>query len=240
VRVVADADQSPSSALQLTDAELERELRRIEDQAAALRAELARRGKPPQQGHPLGALTTAPATQPADPEPALKTYHNANEILRDLPVELRPGAAPGKEWDKYNVEKVRTWLSRDPVGHPFDGTLRLRGISVQDAHRTGAKLWHIRLAFEPWDFKYGNMLITQEIRGRAAGEFPIGLVGDEQVARRAEKLKEGNTMRVVGTIHNISLQHLGDGRYTITIHLTQATTLSGGLFPPPASQPAGR
>jgi hypothetical protein len=77
------------------------------------------------------------------------------------------------------------------------------------------------------------------MRKSSLGEA-VTLVGDEEVARRAERLKSGSTMRVIGRISSISLHRRIDDRYILTIYLNESKTLSGGLFPPAATQPDGR
>lgn len=127
-------------------------------------------------------------------------------ILKELPPDLDPQK---KDWEQYDWPKVTEWLKQEPIGKPFEAVLILSEISV-DRNRYAADPsygWSATLRFRTFDFRLGKRTFRQEIR-----LDPMKYSGDEDFARRMEKVNTGRKVKVKGKIRSVTVGSIPGGK----------------------------
>lgn len=197
-----DQAQREKAGLSAQVAMLQKELADLRAEVAELRSQLAaaQSPAPPAPDTPPVQQTDE---QPAPPEPDAKsspvqTYTSAQDILRNLPPDLKPNARTG--WDEFTLPKVRRWLDGAALSAPYDGREIIANVVV-GANPTrqfdpSAAEYVVNVHFESRPFNYVGGDLKHNV-------YALKYYGSEDFARRAKAVKPGSPVRVTGTISGV-------------------------------------
>ena len=132
--VVGSITLLTSMALARDPPEASGELGRLQQQVRVLQAQLdMARAEATKLRKENAALQEAlKAAKEATPEEVndIKTYKSVDEILLELPEEMRPD--PRKGWENvYQVQQVNNWLSKVPVGNLYQASKVIEKVNQQ-------------------------------------------------------------------------------------------------------------
>jgi len=211
---VCQAEETDLAAANARIAELEAQVRQLEAQLVMLKAELKDTKVEADQARARAAEAAADA-EASDAE-EVKTYSSLEDVLREMPRELRPDERGG--WSKYKQPEVNEWYRTHPVGHNFKRRAKVTAVRVNRTFGADAdsnRAWTVRVYFEADKCQFEGMSFGDGIDG-------ITLYGDADFAKSAEAFKEGTSVQVTGKIDRLhALVGLQNGQ-TVVFFLSDA------------------
>lgn len=231
--LVSASGQAPPAASPSDEAtKLQQQVRTLQAQLDLANARIAKLQA--ENAELKQALATLKEPTPEEAN-GIKTYKSVDEILLEMPAELRPKANVGWE-NNFALKDAQDWVSTVPVGHKYEATRAITKVLVQPQWSTAKeRVWKITvwLDSEPIRFQGLNLRETYSNAG-----FTFSTT-DAAYAERVEKLIRGNTRVVVtGTIHslNLSLNQYPGRQVLISLNDWQIKTRSLTLPPPPTEE----
>ncbi len=209
------AEQSDLEAANKRVAELEAEVRLLAAQVKMLQAELAAAKTAASEAEARAEQAEAAAGAVAEDGP--KTFASLQDILRELPKDLRPEQRGG--WSKYKQPLVSEWFKTHPIGHRMERRLKITSVQLtrtpfQDLD--SGRAWKAQVFFERQNCQFEGMSFTEGIESQI-------LYGDSDFAKRVESVKSGINVRVTGNIDRVeTLQGLVN-KAQVTFHLSDCT-----------------
>ena len=177
---------------------LRRENAELRARVALLEAELA------SMREQLAAATTQPAGDGAAArgvdEQGVKTYRSADEILADLPTELR--AKRNTRWDQYDASAVERWLRSVPVGDRFQADRIVENVILRPISKGGYRpterpdQWRVTVTVRNTPIRYQSLGLIENI---SALTYEV----DQDTLEMAKRLKPGDSVRLDATIRSI-------------------------------------
>jgi len=123
-----------------------------------------------------------------DPEEETRTFTSADQILRAIPEDLRPGR---DGWDVVTRVEAEMWFVENIPGSTFEARMEVHQVAIR--YNQTAEDWTVTVSFKYRERRYMNWDIEERLSS-------VSMRGDNDFATRARRLEEGARVAVTGTI----------------------------------------
>ena len=212
--LIAGGARADDANLELKVRQLESRIKRLEQAVTELRKESR------------GPKATTDSSDETTEEDDSVVYKSALDLLKALPDDAQPKHPKG--WDKFSVHAAAVWLKEHPVGDKIEFRLKVNSATVRRNSTTlypSALPWRVDITPKYRHLKYRGEAIQVNVRGRLL----LTVQGDDAFAKKAERIKKGDTLRVSGRIKSASIGAKLSGQRKLEIHLNDYTVETRAL-----------